>query len=198
MPGTTMLRMTVRLFIAINLPADVRDRIHEAAAPLREAAPDIAWTPPERLHLTLKFLGDRPESDVVPLGDLLRHVGARHAAMPLIIEGGGAFPSLARPRVIWAGVAAEPRLELLQHDVEAGCAELGYELEGRPFRPHLTLGRARGGVESPAARVAISRAARHIELREEIDVESVDLMRSEPGRGGPRYTRLAAGALRPA
>lgn len=198
MRETTTLRATVRLFIAINLPADVRDRIHEAAAPLREVAPDIAWTPPDRLHLTLKFLGDRPESDLAPLGDLLRSVGTRHATMPLVVEGGGAFPSLARPRIIWAGVGAEPRLELLHHDVEAACAELGFELEGRPFRPHLTLGRARGGVDSPAARVAISRAARQIDLREEIDVESVDLMRSEPGPGGPRYTRLAAGALRPA
>jgi 2'-5' RNA ligase len=188
----------VRLFIAINLPGDVRDRIHDAAAPLREAAPDIAWTPPERLHLTLKFLGERPESDVAPLEAMLRSIGDRHAPMPLVIEGGGAFPSLARPRVIWAGIAAEPRLELLHHDVESACASLGYEVEGRAFRPHLTLGRARGGVESPSARVAISRAARRIALREEVGVESVDLMRSEPGPRGPRYTRIAAGALRSA
>jgi 2'-5' RNA ligase len=100
--------------------------------------------------------------------------------------------------VIWAGVAAEPRLELLHHDIEAACAELGYDVEGRPFRPHLTLGRARGGVEPAAARVAISRAARRIELREEVDVETVDLMRSDPGPAGPRYARVAAAALRPA
>jgi 2'-5' RNA ligase len=188
----------VRLFIAINVPADVRERIHAAAEPLRGAAPDIAWTPPERLHLTLKFLGERPESEVAPLAAMLRRVGERHAVLPLTIEGGGAFPSLARPRIIWAGVAADPRLELLQHDVESACAELGYEPEGRAFRPHLTLGRARGGVDAPAARVAISRAARAMALHEEVDVESVDLMRSDPGPGGPRYVRLAAGTLRPA
>lgn len=191
-------RATVRLFIAINLPADVRHRIHEATAPLREAAPDVAWTPPERLHLTLKFLGERPESEVACLEAMLRRVAGSHTTVPLTIAGGGAFPSLARPRVIWAGVAAEPRLELLHHDIEAASAELGYDVEGRAFRPHLTLGRARGGVEPASARVAISRAARRIELREELEVESVDLMRSEPGPGGPRYSRLAAAALRPA
>jgi 2'-5' RNA ligase len=188
----------VRLFIAINLPADVRERIHAAAEPLRRAAPDISWTPPERLHLTLKFLGERPERELEVLAAMLHRVGDRHAALPLAIEGGGAFPSLARPRVIWAGVVPDPRLELLHHDVEAACAELGHEPDGRAFRPHLTLGRARGGIASPAARVAISRAARGIELREEVDVESVDLMRSDAGPGGPRYVRLAAGALRPA
>jgi len=198
MPTATMRRATVRLFIAINLPADVRQRIHEATATLRDAAPDVAWTPPERLHLTLKFLGERPESEVARLESMLRRVGGHHATLPLTIEGGGAFPTLARPRVIWAGVAAEPRLELLHHDIEAACAELGYDVEGRPFRPHLTLGRARGGVEPAAARVAISRAARRIELREEVDVETVDLMRSDPGPAGPRYARVAAAALRPA
>lgn len=176
----------------------MRHRIHEATAPLREAAPDVAWTPPERLHLTLKFLGERPEAELPRLEAALQRVGERHAALPLTIEGGGAFPSLARPRVIWAGVAAEPRLELLHHDIEAKCVELGYEVEGRPFRPHLTLGRARSGVEPASARVAISREARRIELREELDVESVDLMRSDPGPAGLRYSRVAAAALRPA
>jgi RNA 2',3'-cyclic 3'-phosphodiesterase len=186
----------VRLFIAINLPDDVRERIHAAAEPLRRAAPDIAWTPAERLHLTLKFLGERPESELASLAAMLADVGGRHAPLALTIEGGGAFPSLARPRVIWAGVAADPRLELLHHDVEAACAALGHEPEGRAFRPHLTLGRARGGIDSAAGRVAISRAAREIALHEDVDVDAVDLMRSDAGPGGPRYTRLAAGALR--
>jgi 2'-5' RNA ligase len=191
-----MLAATVRLFIAINLPDDVRQRIHAAAEPLRRAAPDVAWTPVERLHLTLRFLGERPDGEREPLAAMLAEVGERHAPLALTIEGGGAFPTLARPRVIWAGVAADPRLELLHHDVEASCVALGYEPEGRAFRPHLTLGRARGGIEPAAGRVALSRAAREIALREEIDVDSVDLMRSDAGPRGPRYTRLAAGTLR--
>jgi 2'-5' RNA ligase len=59
-----------------------------------------------------------------------------------VVGGFGAFPGFDRPRVIWAGLEPDPALELLQHRVEQEFGPLGFPPDGRPFRPHLTLGRA--------------------------------------------------------
>lgn len=185
----------MRLFVAINLAPTLRDAAHAAAAELREVLPGAGWVPPERLHLTVKFLDEQPESRVDELARALGRAAARHAPMSLRLEGAGAFPNLRRPRVVWIGVAPDPRLELLHHDVEEHLATLGVEVEGRPFRPHLTLGRLRAPASPDQVR-ALAQAARRVRFREESLVESLDLMHSVPGRGGPRYDRLAAAPLR--
>ena len=107
----------------------------------------------------------------------------------------GAFPNFRRARVVWLAVEASPRLELLQHDIETACAALGYEPEGRPFRPHLTLGRVRNPLPEPRLR-ELAQAARAVRWREETVVESVDLMRSELGPGGSRYSMVERLSLR--
>jgi RNA 2',3'-cyclic 3'-phosphodiesterase len=180
----------VRLFLAINLTEDVRRRAYEAAAPLRAAAPAVGWVAERNLHLTLKFLGEVPGGgDEIVRG--VQEAAGRHAGMTLSIGGFGAFPNMRRPRVVWLGVAAEPRLELLHHDVEVACAALGFAVEGRPFRPHVTLGRVKGAMSPDEAR-ALAVAARSARFRAGSAVESVDVMRSELSPGGSRYTVLAA------
>lgn len=189
----------MRLFIAIDLPEARRRAIAQATAPLREAAPSVSWVDETRLHLTLKFLGEQPEDAVSPLAAALREAAAFHSPLTLDLGGLGAFPSRRRPRVIWLGVAPDPKLELLHDDVERACAALGYEVEGRAFRPHLTLGRARRaagerGELDAAAAGALANAAREVHSRWTADVSSVDLMQSLPGRG-PRYALLHAAPL---
>ena len=110
------------------------------------------------------------------------------------MSGAGAFPNFRKPRVVWAGVDPDPRLELLQHDLEARCAALGYEVEGRPFRPHLTLARVKGPVPAGPLR-ALADAARDLTFEDEVDVESIDLMHSTLSSAGPRYARLHAAPL---
>ena len=84
----------------------------------------------------------------------------------------------------------EPRLELLHHDVELACEALGVELEGRAFRPHLTLARVKGRPEEGELR-RLARAGRAVDFEEEADVRSIDLMRSHTGGpGGSRYELL--------
>jgi RNA 2',3'-cyclic 3'-phosphodiesterase len=181
----------VRLFIALNLPDDVRTALHEATAPLREAAPRaVAWVRPEGVHLTLKFLGDVEEPRVAHVEAALRRVAAAHAVVRVAIGGVGAFPSLARPRVVWAGVEASPRLELLQHDVEAACAALGFEVEGRAFRPHVTLGRVRPNASAEPLR-ALAVAASRCDPRADVMVPTLDLMASTLMAGGARHDAVA-------
>jgi 2'-5' RNA ligase len=186
----------VRLFLAINVPGDVRRLAYDAAAPLRTAAPAVHWVAEQNLHLTLKFLGEVPEGRVAEIVPALRDAVGRHAGTTLSVGGFGAFPSVRRPRVVWVGVAAEARLELLHHDVEVACADLGFAVEGRPFRPHVTLGRVKGAMSADEAR-ALAAAARAVRYRAVCAVESVDIMRSELSPGGSRYTVLAALPLLP-
>lgn len=190
----------MRLFIAINLPDDERRAIARATAPLRDAAPSVGWVDESRLHLTLKFIGERPPDAVGPLAASLRRVAAVHSPIALELGGLGAFPSKRRPRVIWLGIAADPKLELLHHDVEEACAALGYEVEGRAFRPHLTLGRVRERARGrerldEAAAAALARSAREVQERWTTDVSTVDLMESVLGQEGPRYSLLDAAPL---
>jgi 2'-5' RNA ligase len=124
-------------------------------------------------------------------------IAARHWPVPIRLGGVGAFPNLRRPRIIWVGIAPAPKLELLQHDVEEGCAALGVEVEGKPFRPHLTIGRLRGTEDREAVR-ELARAARSIRFRADALVSSLDLVHSTLTSDGPRYVRLAEAPLRSA
>lgn len=185
----------MRLFLAINPPAAIRQGVWDAAGPMRLAAPEVAWVVEPRIHLTMKFLGEQSEDAVPPLTEMLREVGMVHAAPVIRIGTVGAFPNFRRPRVVWIGVDPEPRLELLHHDVEVACARQGYELDGRPYRPHLSLGRVKeqGTV---AVNRALHSAARKVRFTDEFFVSSIDLMQSTPGAGGSIYSVLATAPLR--
>lgn len=186
----------MRLFLAINLADDVRRAIIDGTASLREAAPEIRWVDDTRLHLTLKFLGEQPEDVVRGVSDAMDRVAQRHRSFTISVGDIGAFPNFRRARVVWMGIPHEPRLELLHHDVEVACEGLGFELEGRSFRPHLTLARVRE--ETPEATLrTLSRSAKRTTFAATAHVDSIDVMRSNPGRAGPRYERLHAAHLRP-
>jgi 2'-5' RNA ligase len=181
----------MRLFVALNLPDDLRQAVHAATAPLRDAAPrEVGWVRADALHLTLKFLGDVEPARTGAIVDALREVAARHLATRVTLAGIGAFPALARPRVVWVGVEATPRLELLQHDVEATCAALGFEVEGRPFRPHVTLGRVRPGAAA-AMPPALATAAATCTVAADVLVDTLDLMHSTLMPGGTRHVAVA-------
>src|ERR1043165_2472121 len=102
----------MRIFLAINPPADVRRRAWEATAPLRDLSPAVDWIVEPKIHLTLKFIGEMPEGDVAPLTAAIEESARTHAAPVVHLGTIGAFPNFRRPRVIWMGIEQEPRLEL--------------------------------------------------------------------------------------
>jgi 2'-5' RNA ligase len=185
----------VRLFLAINLEPDVRQAIIDATASLRAAAPTLSWVDETRLHLTLKFLGEHPPEALGRLSDSLRGVAARHRPFSMCLREIGAFPNFRRARVVWMGIEREPRLELLHHDIELACEQLGFDLDGRPFRPHLTLARVkeRTGVEELRQ---LARAGKKVAFEREVDVRSVDVMQSDMTVTPSRYQRLDVAQLR--
>jgi 2'-5' RNA ligase len=185
----------VRLFLAINLEPEVRRAIVEVTQPLRNAAPTVKWVDESRLHLTLKFLGEQPDDVVAALTDSMTEMARGHRRFGMRMRGYGAFPNFRRARVVWLGVEQDARLELLHHDVEVSCQTLGFELEGRAFRPHVTLGRVSERMDEPVLR-QLARASRKIDFDEEVVVESLDLMRSELHATGSRYERVHVAPLR--
>jgi RNA 2',3'-cyclic 3'-phosphodiesterase len=185
----------LRLFVAINFADEVRESVHAATTLLRQSHPDLRWVAPHRLHLTVRFLGEMPETIVEPLGDQLRDAALRNRSVPLTLGTIGAFPGFKRPHVIWLGVEYEPKLELLYHDVELACMALGMDAEGRPFRPHVTLARVPHRLPEQQAR-DLQRTARGIRLRVHAEVRSVDLMQSRSAAAGPEYTILRSAPLR--
>ncbi len=180
----------MRLFLALSLPDDVRAALADATAPLRAAAPALRWTPLDKLHITVRFLGEQPD-DFVPRAVAAMTASAAHTEpLTLQLKGLGAFPTWPRARVVWAGVGYDPRVELLHHDLELACMSLGLEVEGRPFRPHVTLARLEPSGGEPARAVRL--AARSCRVRATFPCTHVDLMQSMPSPAGHAYRTLAA------
>ncbi len=184
----------MRLFFAIELGEALLDRLYETTAPLRAEAPELAWVPRERCHLTLKFLGEVGEAAASKLIDAADRAAARHQPLEMSVREIGAFPNFRRARVVWIGVEQEPRLELLHHDLELACEHEGFDVEGRPFRPHITLARVRAPLPVERMR-ALARVARTVRMQAVVPVEHITLFESTLAPQGARYRRIHAASL---
>ena len=182
----------LRLFVALNFPSEIRDAIAKAVAPLRAAPYPVRWVDPDLIHLTVKFLGDVAPERVPVIEDALREVAGAAKPFVLPLEGAGAFPTPRDPRVVWVGCEPVPALELLQHALEGKMQQLGFPLEGRPFRPHLTAGRVKRDAQRSAFR-ELESDLESVDLSAVPLMESLDLVESKLGPRGPSYhTRIAA------
>jgi 2'-5' RNA ligase len=173
----------VRTFVAVFPPHEVREALFRAARDL-PASKAFRLIGPEKLHLTLKFLGNVTEEDLIRVEQALEQLRGRHEPFEVSTSGFGAFPSERRPRILWAGVGegSEP-LRAVAHSVDDLLEPVGFGRERRPYVPHLTLGRARGqGAKLDAASVYPPA------LR--FSVSGVDLVESVPGEGGVSYSVL--------
>lgn len=137
------------------------------------------------LHVTLKFLGQIDEARLPAVSDALG-VTSRAVRFELDVRGLGAFPSAARPRVVWAGLDRAQPLAALAAEVDGALAGLGFPRESRPFAAHVTLGRVREPRRQPALADALAHA---VDLGR-LPVTAVSLMRSELHPRGARYTEL--------
>ena len=132
----------LRAFVALEVPEPQRAALTRHLERCRAAAPDFRWVAPGSLHLTLRFLGSVDPEVLDRLRDGLRELSDH--AFRVALDGVGTFGGHAAPRVVWMGVreGAERAAELAER-VELLCRAAGLEPEGRPFRGHVTLARAR-------------------------------------------------------
>ncbi len=131
----------LRLFVAVDVPEDVRELVDRGVAPIRERYPEGRWVPVRNQHVTLKFLGATWPRLLERVLGAVGEVAARHPAFETRVAGLGAFPSPRRARVLWAGLEDPAgRLAAIAGDLEAGLAP-EFPPERRPFAAHLTVAR---------------------------------------------------------
>ncbi len=138
----------VRSFVSIACDEAVIEALQSFQRRLEQEVPRdvVRWTPPEQMHLTLKFLGSVAGDQIGALEAVLRPVAHRYHALALRAEGLGCFPTPRNPRVIWVGLQGDvEELERLQEEIEQVTQPWAEKDEKRKFHPHLTLGRVREG-----------------------------------------------------
>lgn len=181
---------TVRTFIAVDLPAEVKTQIGGIIAGLKPLSSSIRWVRPEGLHMTLKFLGEIPQERLPDIFAATEKAALSRTPFSFALAGTGGFPNLRRPRVLWVGVQdGAEHLIGLQEAVEGALVPCGFPPEGRAFSPHLTIGRVRSpqGIQPVLDRFpSISYQS------EKITVSSVKVMRSQLQPTGAVYSTLKA------
>jgi 2'-5' RNA ligase len=182
---------TWRVFVAMELPAPVRQKLIEHIDRLRSTLAEVraSWSREENLHLTLKFLGDTPITSVEALAQATQRAATNVAPFEIVVEGCGAFPPRGHPRVLWIGIDdPSGQLGLLRTALEDECAKAGFPRAERPFHPHLTIARIRKPHDSRHL------AAAHQEMvfdRETVRASELAVIRSELRSEGSRHTVIS-------
>jgi RNA 2',3'-cyclic 3'-phosphodiesterase len=180
----------VRLFVAVEVPDDLRGRLAGCQARLRELPLPLRWTRPEGIHVTFFFLGETPEARVPEIARAIERVAASAAPFTLEAHGVHTFPGHGRPRVLVFGLRGDlDAAARIKRDLDDALQPLGFTPDDRPFRPHLTLARARDGRagdwKTPLAREKDAEGGR-------FEVRRLVLFESRLGPGGSQYRAVRA------
>jgi 2'-5' RNA ligase len=179
----------MRAFLAIQFSETIRRAYAAAFERLESRFPGLRWVRPERLHLTLRFLGELSEDE----GGRLYEAVGRHVSEPafrLSFGAAGAFGPRRAPRTLWIEVEeGREALERLQPQIEAAVREAGYPPEAKPWRPHITIARSRPGRKGVLSAAEWQGSAEAAGLRAaSCEASEVVLVSSLLGPGGPSYT----------
>jgi 2'-5' RNA ligase len=184
-----------RTFLGIDVGNPIRQHLIALQEEFGEIAQDVKWVEPENLHITLLFLGEVEQREII---DICRAAQKAVREMPtfmMTVEGAGAFPNLRRPRTLWVGVGAgAAEIEAVHDAIESPLLDMGsYRRETRGYVPHVTLGRVRG--EGPNEELAKALTKHHGWSAGEVLVCEVQIMSSELTSEGPLYTVLGRAKL---
>lgn len=184
----------MRLFVALEIPAAVRDNLAAQMKELRDLSAQVAdkrprWARLENLHVTLKFIG---EVSPAKLEGIRSALAAIHSDAPVHLEfrGLGFFPNEQYPRVLWAGIEASASLPSLAANIESALESHGIARDNRAFTPHLTLAR----FEPPGVHEKLLTMIQQISGREfgSLQAREFRLIESKLKPAGAEYTSLAS------
>jgi len=178
----------IRLFVALDFPADVRQRL----AGLGGGVPGARWTEADNLHLTLRFIGEVPGDQAAEIDEALAEVTA--PAFDLVLDGVGVFGNGRHARVLWAGVERSEALSHLQSKVESALVRCGLPAEERKFSPHITLARLK---DAPKDRIGRFIEERGLFRAGPMRMDHFTLYRSHLGKGAAVYEALREYPLTP-
>ena len=189
------MKNTIRTFVAVEINASVRARADAMMRQLAAVAAGIKWVEAHNLHFSLKFLGDVPLVETPKICKAVEAAAATIEPFELDVQGAGAFPHSGQPRTLWLGAGAGgEQLVALAEAIEAALKKLGYPPEGRPFQPHLTIGRVRQGDRVPAefGKLIQEQAEKSFG---QTTVDEVVVFSSRLDRAGPTYEALGHAPL---
>lgn len=185
-----MNRQSMRVFIAVELPGSIIEHLEKVQHRLKGMLQGVRWVKPASIHLTLNFLGDTDSETIETLSRAVRRHTVPQGAITLSLAETGAFPDMARPRIIWIGLGGDrASLSGLKKRIGSELEGLGHGRETRAFIPHLTLGR----VTSP--RGAVPGLKEALEWKGDgeapsFTVRGLTLFRSDLRPEGALYTPL--------
>ncbi len=186
----------MRLFVALDIDADIRARIAAFRDRMRHLAPDVRWVGPETFHVTLQFLGETKK--VAEIQKALRL--AKGSPITLAFRSAGFFPNPKSPRVFWVGIESDQDLQELVKSIAQALRSLGFERDKGPFKPHLTLARAGSGRPHPLPGERSALGLQQVRARVEtltplefgtMTAHEFYLYESKLSPAGPQYAKLS-------
>src|SRR5579864_1611327 len=191
----------MRVFFALDIDDAIRQRIQRFMEGVSGFAPDARWVRPESLHITLKFIGEKPIETVEEIKHALS--GIRTGRVEITFRGYGFFPTAKAARVFWVGIEAGPPLPSLAKAVDEAMFALGIPKEDHAFAPHLTLARGGGRSGAPGLRKGDSPNKHFQRLQEKLAAlpapdfgtmaaHEFFLYQSQLSQGGSHYTKIAS------
>jgi 2'-5' RNA ligase len=189
---------SVRIFVAIELDHATQAALRRSLRAFDGTAALAAgrWVPPDRMHLTLQFLGATETGRLGAVAEAMGRACAASSPFSITFTGTGFFPEARKPHVAWLGVGGElDALTRLQASLQAELAGVGFAPDARGYHPHLTLARVRRSARSADRRDLVERV-RALQIEARMRVHEVSLFRSDAGQEGSVYTCLAKASLR--
>jgi len=179
----------MRLFIAVELPGSVREKLEQIQQRLKGTRDEIKWVNPSLIHLTMKFLGEVKEKELESIVRVIRSIASRFSHFGMKIEKIGTFPFSSSPRVIWVGVGeGKDKLEVIAGELEQELAKQGFSRERRKWISHLTLGRVKNLKEREKLKELVSNY-KEVEIGE-VKVRDLSVIQSRLTPQGAIYTVL--------
>ncbi|MGB8886901.1 MAG: RNA 2',3'-cyclic phosphodiesterase [Candidatus Korobacteraceae bacterium] len=186
----------MRLFVALDIEPEIRQRIADFRSQMKAFAPDVRWVGPETFHVTLQFLGETTKLEVIQ-----RALGqVKASAVWLAFRNAGFFPNPKSPRVFWVGIESDQHLQELVNSVAEKLQPLGFKRDAGPYKPHLTLARSGSGRPRPVPGERAAFGLQHLRVKLEslaplefgtMTAREFYLYESKLSPAGAKYTKLA-------
>ena len=187
--------MEFRSFLAFELKEEIKETISKITNEIKPLLPDIRWTRPENIHLTVVFMGNIDESYVDVIDRSARNICRGYEPFNIFLNGIGIFGTRRNPRVIWIGLGGDiKKMAALRDDLSKSLKPLGIRQEKRPFKPHLTIGRFKKQPAGPYNFNRILHRYKHLHTSEHTQ-KILTMYKSELRQRGAVYTKIRSWPL---
>jgi len=170
----------LRLFIAALLPEDIKRRISDYINGLKPDIEGVKWEKPDKLHVTLKFLGEVDDTKLAQINNTLESLYRKQSPFKMSITRFGGFPGLRSPRVLFVGLSENEELSKLHAEIQEQLSALGFQTDSRKFIPHVTIGRVKKkfGIKDTLP----------LPEKTAFEIRKIGVIKSELNKGGSVYT----------